>query len=54
MTTPEYTPEQLAANALRDKAVTREEKDAAIVALKAAWPDLQPGLARFNDGERIM
>lgn len=54
MTTPEYTPEQLAANALRDKAVTREEKDVAAAALKAAFPGLKPGVARFEDGERVM
>jgi len=50
----EYTPEQVAANELRNKAVTRAEKDAAIAALKSAFPGLKPGVARFDDGEKIM
>lgn len=54
MTTPEYTPDQEAANTLRDIAVTQEEKDAASAALKLAFPGLKPGVAMFNDGEVIM
>jgi|LauGreDrversion4_2_1035121.scaffolds.fasta_scaffold172830_1 hypothetical protein len=54
MTTPEYNAEQLAANELRSNAVTREEKDIAAAALKAAFPGLKPGVAQFDDGEKIM
>jgi hypothetical protein len=54
MTTPEYNAEQMAANELRDKAVTREQKDLAAAALKLAFPNLMPGVAQFNDGEKIM
>jgi hypothetical protein len=53
MTTPEYNAEQMAANELRNKAWTREEKDIAAAALKAAFPGLKPGVARFDDGEVI-
>lgn len=52
MTTSEYTPDQEAANALRDKAVTKEEKDAAYAALKLAFPGLKPRTVQFNDGTR--
>jgi hypothetical protein len=50
MTNSEYTPEQQAANTLRSKAVTQEEKDIAYAALKAAFPGLLPGTVIWNDG----
>ena len=50
MTTPsEHTPEVQAAIALRDAAVTEEEKRAAVDALKAASPNCEIGLVTFKD-----
>jgi hypothetical protein len=50
MTTPEeQNPEVQAAMALRDAAVTEEEKIAAVAALKAASPNCEIGLVIFKD-----
>lgn len=50
----EYNLEQKAANELRDNAYSTEEKDIATAALRKAFPNLRPGVARFNDGDKVM